>query len=513
MQQIISNFPNYGSDQSTIFYNMVGNFIPPEWQRLSDPSGKVLSKTSRQTLSLIVSCFESGTDRVTDELQESYYFFEQQLGVCQRRVRQCLVELQQAEFITVELLTIIKHHIRCRIPSIRLLKNFKNSHTENKHSNVKNFPADTKDSSAEPEKNFNQGRNNFQPHNIIDNNISILESRSNESSFVNFSEDDFSSSGDQKKIVQNQDKNDDDQEPPQGTSSNWFGKVATKAKDFCRFRKKLAEFHPLSSDDAWLLQLQSGREFNLGFINKLLLKLAGQYPDHSFPSKKAVLNYMTKALTYELRDAYKVNNEGFVFKQDPDIKAREDYLQEVESSRDTSQTSQFRRKIAAVFEPQVAYKLLTSCSFNDPQGDCYRLLLINDILIPEPLQNALLKEAKAVYGSSLECIEIIPSTAVSNDFANKETVTETVDNYAHLQGLDTASVWFKIRKCLIETWGVNIDKNWFSKLEVVDEDQVNKKIVLKPQNTFIRDWINQNYQTALEQAFGLQDFRFEMTSY
>ena len=514
MQQIISNFPDYGYDQSTIFYNMVGNFIPPEWQRLRDPSGKVLSKTSRQLLSLIVSCFESGDDHVGDELQESYYFFQAKLDVCQRRVRQCLVELQQAGFINVELLTIIKYHIKCRIPSIKLLKNFRNSCIENKYSNAKKFPAKMKDFSAEPERNFSQERKNFQPHNIIDNNISILESRSSKSSFVNFSEDDFSNTSNQEKIEQDQNKNDDkNQDPPQGNSPNWFSKVATKAKSFWGSRKKLAEFHPLSDDDAQVLRLQSGREFNLGFINKLLLKLAGKYPDHSFPSKKAALNYMIKALAYELRDANKVNNEGFMFKQDSVIKAREDYLQEVESNKDTSKSSQFRRKLAARLEPQLAYTLLTGCNFFDPQNGCYKLQLSKDIAIPQHVQDVLLKEAKAVYGGNLERLEIIPYTATIYQFANKQTTTaaEAVDNYAHLQGLDSASVWFKIRKCLIKNWGVNIDKAWFSKLELVDEDQINKKIVLKPQTSFIRDWINQNYQTALEQAFGLQDFSFEIT--
>jgi hypothetical protein len=512
------------NQQDVIFYNMVGNFIPPEWKNLTNSSGKVLSKTSRQLLSLIVFKMESAPEcaikqdntelHQLHELQEGYYFFQSKLGVCQRRVRQCFVELQQAGFINVELLTVIKHHIKCRIPSIKLLKNFKNSHTINAAFNAKKFPSERKDFSAEPEKSFRLERNNFPAHYIVDNNISILESRSSESGFVNFLADDSSSSGDQQKIEQYQDKNDDkNQTTPESVASNWLTKVATKAKNFCKTRKKLSEFHPLDEADASWLQLHSAREFNLSFINKLLLKLAEQYPDHSFPSKKAVLSYMTKALAHELRDSCKVNNESFQFKQDPDTRARENYLQEVESGRDTSQTSQFRRKIAAVFAPEVAYKLLTSCSFNDPQDDCYSLLLIKDILISEPLQEALLKEAKAVYGSSLRSLAIIQSAAISHKFANKKTATETIDNYAHLQGLDSESVWFKIRQCLIETWGVNIDKNWFSKLELVEEDLINKKILLKPHTSFIGYWINQNYQAALEKAFLAKGFSFEMTKY
>lgn len=53
-------------------------------------------------------------DNNTDELQESYYFFEQELGVCQRRVRQCLLELEQSGFIQQELKTVIFNSIKCR---------------------------------------------------------------------------------------------------------------------------------------------------------------------------------------------------------------------------------------------------------------------------------------------------------------------------------------------------------------------------------------------------------------
>ncbi|CAG7598122.1 MAG: hypothetical protein AB8V23_05255 [Candidatus Midichloria sp.] len=51
-------------------------------------------------------------------------------------------------------------------------------------------------------------------------------------------------------------------------------------------RKKLADFYPLSQEDADLLRIKSNREFNLDFINKLLLKLAGEYSNHHFGNKK-----------------------------------------------------------------------------------------------------------------------------------------------------------------------------------------------------------------------------------
>ena len=83
--------------------------------------------------------------------------------------------------------------------------------------------------------------------------------------------------------------------------------------------------------------------------------------------------------------------------------------------------------------------------------------MIKDIFIPQPVQDILLNEAKAVYGATLERLEIIPCTAGNNHFANKsKTATEPTDNYDHLQGLDSTSVWFKIRKYLVKNLGCSI---------------------------------------------------------
>ncbi len=123
MHHIFSFLPKSPAD--TIYYNFVGNFIPPEWNNLSSNSGKILSKTARQLLSLIVFRLQIYNNNNIDELQESYYFFEQSLNVCQRRVRQCLIELKETKFIQLFNKTIIKHGIKCRnIPCIKLIKNF-----------------------------------------------------------------------------------------------------------------------------------------------------------------------------------------------------------------------------------------------------------------------------------------------------------------------------------------------------------------------------------------------------
>ena len=54
-----NNCTNHNNN-NTIFYHLVGNFIPPEWRNLNASGSKQLSKTARQLLSLIVSCLKNG---------------------------------------------------------------------------------------------------------------------------------------------------------------------------------------------------------------------------------------------------------------------------------------------------------------------------------------------------------------------------------------------------------------------------------------------------------------------
>ncbi|MDR0329621.1 MAG: hypothetical protein LBH99_03030 [Rickettsia sp.] len=154
-----------GSDvgnNSTIFYHFVGNFVPPEWRTLSSSNGKVLSKTAKQLLSLIVFRLQIYHNNSIDELQETYNFFEQSLGVCQERVRQCLLELQKARFIDLRKVTIVKYGIKCRnTPCIKLAKNFQpysqSLSTENEkilHSTQKTFGANPKEFLPQPQKSL-----------------------------------------------------------------------------------------------------------------------------------------------------------------------------------------------------------------------------------------------------------------------------------------------------------------------------------------------------------------------
>lgn len=373
---------NESDNNPTIFYNFVGNFIPPEWSTLSSRNGKILSKTSRQLLSLIVFRLQIYYNNSIDELQETYHFFEDSLGVCQERVRQCLLELKKSGFIEFYKATIVKCGIKCRnTPCIKLARNFQPTSSKTPSENEKNFVPIPKNFGVKPKEILLQPQKSLDETIYIDNNKNISnKSRSSESIIFQNEQNIFNYNNQTQLQEQKPEANlqcnviksiNDEQQGdnissssanittgatrintalqavidniskkynPTESSSNNAAITAINHKSWFK-RKKLADFYPLSQEDADLLQVKSNREFNLDFINKLLLKLAGEYSNHHFGHKKVLLNYMAKALAHELRETTKANNATFQFKSSDLNNAKEQYLDKIESSLDTSKLS------------------------------------------------------------------------------------------------------------------------------------------------------------------------------
>ncbi|CAK6517635.1 MAG: Phage-rep-O domain-containing protein [Rickettsia helvetica] len=325
---------NHSDKNSIIFYNFVGNFIPPEWSTLSSHNGKILSKTARQLLSLIVFRMQIYYNNSIDELQETYHFFEEHLGVFQERVRQCLIELKKSGFIEFYKATIVKYGIKCRnTPCIKLARNFQPTSSKIPSENEKNFVPTPKNFGVKPKEILPQPQKSLDETIYIDNNKNISnKSRSSESTIFQNKKNESNYNSQTQLQEQKPEANlqcnviksiNDEQQGdnissssanittgatrintalqavidniskkynPTESSSNNAAITATNHKSWFK-RKKLADFYPLSQEDADLLQVKSNREFNLDFINKLLLKLAGEYSNHHFAHKKVLLNY------------------------------------------------------------------------------------------------------------------------------------------------------------------------------------------------------------------------------
>ncbi len=285
-------------------------------------------------------------------------------------------------------------------------------------------------------------------------------------------------------------------------------------------RKRLADYYPLTPEDAIILQRMSSRSFNIYFINQLLLKLSNKYPNRHFVNKIAVLNYMAKALANELLTTDQANSGNFF----NDVgRFKEQYLANIESGTDRSMKAQLKRKIAGVFEADMAYQILTSCDFVAAVKNKYYIKLIKNITLSDHIKFKILQEIRAVHGNDIELLQVIPfdeSKQVTNSTTEYQKTTilqQQISDEDYLSELSkelgSNSIWYKVRESLIKSYGQAIDKSWFSKLEVINEDSVNKKIFIKEKTEFEDSYIRENYLKDLESSFKAQGFSFELVKF
>ena len=267
-----------------------------------------------------------------------------------------------------------------------------------------------------------------------------------------------------------------------------------------------ASFYPLAQSDMDTLRHLSRREFSSNAINEILLSLSRKLPNHDFPHKKAFINYMTKALSYEMRDAVQISNESFRIKSnisscDTNFKEQEAFLSRIEESRDTSPKMQLSRKLAGILAPDIAYALLSSASFPDKRVSAdsstfkitFKILLQTGVELNDHQKRLILEQVQSVYGNHINRLDFniagsIEHTKQSDTGDNTSLSNKPVSN--GLQG-----VWGKIRTNLIDYYGLgglNLDRAWFSKLSA-EEDKGNKSLTLKAPSNFIKDWIETNY--------------------
>jgi hypothetical protein len=228
--------------------------------------------------------------------------------------------------------------------------------------------------------------------------------------------------------------------------------------------------------------------------------LSKKLPEHSFPHKKAFINYMAKALTYEMRDAVKVSNGSFKIKANisPEgliNKQQEAFLSRIEKSRNTSLKMQLSRKLAGILEPAIAYKFLLSASFPEQdesfKSEVFKIRLQTILQLNDLQQRIILAQVQSVYGNHINAVDFSISTSTKG--------IQRSDNQPQLltntELMSVQGVWGKIRQGLIDYYGSggnNMDNAWFSKL-TAEENRMRKHLTLKAPTKFIKDWVQSNY--------------------
>jgi len=275
--------------------------------------------------------------------------------------------------------------------------------------------------------------------------------------------------------------------------------------------KSLADHYPLTAEDCSILQSKSTRYFDLNAQNEILLSLSNKPKllGHSFPSKASFITYFAIALLNEKRDAVKINNLGFKINANltkADIIKRtqlakiEAYLSEVETKAITSRSdeTQFRAKLAGVLGKR-AYDILPHLVSIEKQEEVFKLHLNKTLELTEQMKCSILKEAKAVDGyRGIERLEFIlpKKETTTTKWSRADTATPN-SNTKQAEPLELPKgIWGKVSKELVAEYGIDIYRNWFTKLTAkVDENT--KTIELTAYSEFVKEWIVDKYENQL----------------
>ena len=419
---------------------------------------------------------------IGDAWQTSYEHFEKKFGFNREKLRRIFVKLEQMgicyrEFRNVKL----RGQTYNNRLFIHLSSQFLSSYTNNK----KFAELKTHENHVKPDFSALK-REEVSPHfrgdHLIDNENknNLLQNRSTES---NFYKNSFEKEESIKKVIR-------------------FNRNEIK---------ELKDFYPLNKDDCYKLQSLSGREFSLNSMNEILLDMSKRLTDRYFKSRKAFLSYMGKVFCHEKRDAIKINNDNFKIRNNQTLeeiedKEREKYLSNIEESKEISSEWQLKKKLASRLEAEKAYKLLKSFEGIDVNNGICSLYLSKHLELKDIEQKIILQEVQATYqqlnftGERLGHIEslkiIMPAKMIATSIDQNKIKKSSLPS----------GTWGRVRQSLIESYGEATDRNWFSKLTaIVDEEK--KEIKLKSPNVFVKDWIKTNYFDTIEKIVNNEQFK------
>ena len=454
------------AESQTNKISITGNIVPSNWyHNLLRPCGKSDTTAIVIPSELVFLHRYNGNT----EFQLNFNYFKRKFNFGVSQAKDAVIRLEQAGLLKRSLRTVIVRGRRFT-NEMFLILNIENVLKLNSQDQEKKFPlSGRKEKTDSPEiSSDNKNKKNLE------------EDRSSGSTFV----------------------------------SNFFlEKENSSANIIRKERFNLASFYPLAQLDIDKLQTLCGRQFSSNAINEILQNLSIKLPNHSFPHKAAFIKYMGKALTYEMRDAVKISNESFKIKsnvtaEEITTKAREEFLNEIEKSRDTSPKMQLSRKLAGVLEPSIAYDFLISASFLDntesSKTDSFKIILRKNLTLCQSQHRLILAQIQSVYGDHINRLNIILSQ-------DAETTDASFKQPRALQKEDTKSfegICGKIRSMLVSYYGEDgkaIEANWFSKLEPEINDD-NRSIRLRAPSDFIKDWVQSKYSSLIEKLCQGQNY-------
>ena len=270
----------------------------------------------------------------------------------------------------------------------------------------------------------------------------------------------------------------------------------------------LKHHYLLTKEDASRLQSLSGRDFSLNAMNEILLDMSKRL-DNTFFSKAQFMAYFGTCLKYEMRDAVKTDNDNFRIKANitpinqkeiDKTKQIEQHLAEVEQKAITHvcPENQLKARIANVLEPLRSYELLSNIKGFEIVGNSMKIYLGNAVQLSSNDKNVILSQVRSIYSTSeldIESVEYLVENTCQQVNGHNAVETKGTPIMPTLQ----QGIWGDICRKLIETSGIHVYNNWFSKFTpVINKDD--RTVELKAPNSFVKQWVETNYWDTIQET-------------
>ena len=230
------------------------------------------------------------------------------------------------------------------------------------------------------------------------------------------------------------------------------------------------------------------------------------------------MSYFGKALRYEKRDAIKTNNVNFHIKanhtqeKQAEIDQKkwvEKYLAELEQRAidNVCPENQLKARLANVLESLRSYELLSNIKDFEVVGNTIRIYLRSIIQLSENDKNVILNQVQSIYSTpevNIESVEYLVENACRQINGQNEVWTKGTAVMPTLQ----QTIWGDICQKLIETCGIHVYNNWFSKLTPVIDEQ-NRTIELKAQNSFVQQEVTTRYRNIIKEVSNILGIKFK----
>jgi hypothetical protein len=256
------------------------------------------------------------------------------------------------------------------------------------------------------------------------------------------------------------------------------------------------------------LRSNSGRDFTDRAIREIVKAVSRSKKGAKafFYHIKGFVSYLAKILKFEKRDPVKISSTNYYItanqtSEEQEARKQEKYLTDIEYSLQVSPEWHLKKKLAAVLERSKAYNILTSYKSLEVLEGRARINLNNHVALSEMDKDIILKQIQATHEKMdddgnyqpVESLEII----IPNKSTSLNVLAQQDQSFQKREG-----VWGKIRATFASYFGSEgdaIDKSWLSNFNA-SIDNEKKTVELQAPSQFIKDWVESNYLSYIEDA-------------